>query len=71
MPVSEVAQAMADREQKKKRKLKSRLTIHIGFTQYDVIKDVAEEDFNMKVTMTDDEDWDLMWIDGGIQAYRL
>jgi len=41
------------------------LVINAIYTQYDVLKDVADE-LNFVLSYEEDEDWDIYWIDGPI-----
>jgi tubulin polyglutamylase TTLL6/13 len=50
---------------------RNRIIIHIGYTKYDVIKDVAKNEFKFKTTRDDEADWDLLWVDIGIISDRL
>ena len=50
---------------------KPRTIIHIGYTKYDVIKEVSKYEFGFKCTRYDEEDWDLCWLDTGITSDKL
>lgn len=41
------------------------LAINVNYTQYEVLQDCAEET-DFRLTIDDDEDWDIWWIDGPI-----
>lgn len=37
--------------------------MHIGNTQYDVVRFVGKKKYHMKLTRNDEDEWDLQWID--------
>lgn len=39
--------------------------IHALYTQYEVLKDIADE-VNFTMSYDDVEDWDIYWIDGPV-----
>ena len=39
------------------------LVIHINYTQYEIIHEVAEE-LGLRTSLDDEEDWDIWFIDG-------
>ncbi|CDW87803.1 tubulin-tyrosine ligase family protein [Stylonychia lemnae] len=41
------------------------LLINVSYTQYEVLKDVAE-DLNFNLSYEEEEDWDIYWIDGPV-----
>jgi hypothetical protein len=41
------------------------LLINVSYTQYEVLKDVAEE-LNFNLSYDEEDDWDIYWIDGPI-----
>lgn len=40
-----------------------KLMMHIGNTQYDVVRFVGKKKYHMKLTRNDEDEWDLQWID--------
>lgn len=59
-------------KKKKKYKYKNigRLLINVNHCHYPVVRAVAKA-FNIKLTYSDDDDWDILWSDGAIQCDRL
>lgn len=41
------------------------LVINVNYTQYEIVKDAADET-DFRVTIDDEEDWDIWFIDGPI-----
>lgn len=60
---------------KKKVKKPRRLVMNVLNTKYKVVKYVARNVFNMrlsfKTNIEDNDDWDICWSDGGVQPERL
>lgn len=57
------------KEEIKKKKVKKvkqgRLFINVNYCHYPVLRTVAKQ-FKIKVTTSDEEDWDILWCDGAI-----
>ena len=48
------------------------LIINLQYTQYDVLRDVAETlDYQISWSETDDPDWDVYWLDSAINPQFL
>lgn len=48
-----------------------KLMMHVGNTQYDVVRYVGKKKYNMRLTHLDEEDWDLQWIDTNMTPDKL
>ena len=57
-------------ESPSRKRRRKRLLLHVGFTQYDVVKEVGRM-LNFRITTNEDLEWDLMWLDGGVTPDRL
>lgn len=53
------------------RKKKEKLVMMTKYLSYDVIKDVAENEYNFKLTESDKEEFDLIWYDLWVNASLL
>ena len=45
--------------------------MHVGNTQYDVVRYVGKKKYKMRLTHLDEEDWDLQWIDTNMTPDKL
>lgn len=48
-----------------------RLCMYAGFTQYEVVKDVAKGTYDYHLTKNELRDWDVAWFDGPISLKLL
>ena len=48
-----------------------RITMYVGQTQYEVVKEVGRDIFGWKLTNRAKEDWDLCWMDERVTPERL
>ena len=58
----------------KKKKIgggKKKLIMNIAQTKYYVVRYVAKNIFKMKLTHSDEEDWDICWMDGAVSCEKL
>ncbi len=51
--------------------LPQKLAMHVGNTQYDVVRFVGKKKYNMRLTHVDEEEWDIMWIDTNMTPDKL
>ncbi len=63
-------------EVKKKKKVmvpskKKRLIMNVSSTKYSVVRYVAKSVYKMKLTCSDEEDWDIFWTDSAVQCDKL
>jgi hypothetical protein len=58
-------------KKKKKKQSKKRLIMNIASTKYYVVRYVAKKIYNMKLTHSDEEDWDICWTDGAVSCEKL
>ena len=57
-------QAGAKKKKRQKYKM-GRLYINVNHCHYPVVRSVAKI-YNIKLTYSDEEDWDILWCDGAI-----
>ena len=53
---------------KKRRRKKKRLMMNVAQTKYMVVRYVGKKIYHMKLTRSDDEDWDVCWQDGAVSC---
>lgn len=58
------------KKKKKPVKRTGKLIFNVLYTRYDVIRDVGLN-YNFRLTEDEDEDWDIMWCDGGVVPEKL
>ena len=72
-PKPETEEQIAKKNKKKKRHNRyknGRLYINVSYCHYPVIRTVAKMN-KIKLTHSEEEDWDIYWSDGAIQCDRL
>ncbi|CDW83353.1 tubulin-tyrosine ligase family protein [Stylonychia lemnae] len=62
---------LGESKKKKKKSKQKRLTMNVSQTKYYVVRYVAKNIYNMRLTHNDEEDWDICWQDGAVQCERL
>jgi hypothetical protein len=55
-------------KKKKKRHHKKHLLMNVAQTKYFVVRYVGKKVYKMKLTRSDDEDWDICWQDGAVSC---
>lgn len=74
IPSHQIVEDEGARKIKKKRskyKTKNgRLIINVSYCHYPVVRTVAKM-YKIKITSSNEEDWDIFWSDGAIQCDRL
>ena len=56
---------------KKRRRKKKRLMMNVAQTKYMVVRYVGKKVYHMKLTRSDEEDWDVCWQDGAVSCDQL
>ena len=66
-----IKEEIKTQKKKKKQKYKQgRLYINVNHCHYPVVRSVAKI-YKIKLTYSEEEDWDILWSDGAIQCDRL
>jgi tubulin polyglutamylase TTLL6/13 len=58
-------------KKKKRRTSKKKLIVNVAQTKYMVVRYVSKKIYKMRLTRSDDEDWDVCWQDGAVQCEQL
>ena len=58
-------QSGVKKKKRQKYKTNGRLYINVNHCHYPVVRSVAKI-YNIKLTYSDEEDWDILWCDGAI-----
>ena len=53
---------------KKRGKKYPKLIVNVGCTQYNVVREVAQQIFNYRLCLSSNSEWDLMWADTGVNT---
>lgn len=51
--------------------MKKKLIMNVGWTKYSVVRYVGKKLNKMRLTCSDEEDWDICWQDGAVQCEKL
>jgi hypothetical protein len=45
--------------------------MNVLWSKYMVVRHVAKKVYGMRLISNEDDDWDIMWCDGGVSAEKL
>ena len=58
-------------EKKKGLDRKKKLVMNVTWSKYMVVRHSSTKVHGMRLSVNEDEDWDIMWCDGGVSADKL
>jgi tubulin polyglutamylase TTLL6/13 len=66
--MTETSRASSELKEMKQQKKGLRLIVNVLHTQYDVVKEVLKNHFRCKLSVEEEGEWDLMWMDSGVTS---
>ena len=58
-------------EKKKNLEKKKKLVMNVTWSKYMVVRHAATKVHGMRLSANEEDDWDIMWCDGGVSAEKL